>query len=83
LLDALGEDVVVVVVDDDDDPVVAHAEALAFSSHTLDRVPVPLRVWIFDLVCLCCVVRCRSRPCDEVVTRLRSSIVCPIDQESR
>jgi hypothetical protein len=45
-------------------------------SYTGSRVRIPLKAWMFVLVFICCVVLCRSRPRDELVTRPRSPTIC-------
>jgi hypothetical protein len=45
-------------------------------SYTGYRVRIPLEAWMFVLDFLCCVVLCRWRPCDELITRPRSPTIC-------
>jgi hypothetical protein len=55
----------------------ARSAARAFdSSYTGSRVRIPLKAWMFVLVFLYCIVLCRYRPCDELITRPRSPTVC-------
>jgi hypothetical protein len=39
-------------------------------------VRIPLKAWMLVRVFLCCVVLCRLRPCDGLITRPRSPTVC-------
>jgi hypothetical protein len=39
-------------------------------------VRIPLKAWMFVRVFLCCVVLCRQRPCDGLITRPRSPTIC-------
>jgi hypothetical protein len=39
-------------------------------------VRIPLKAWMFVRVFLCCVVLCRYRPCDGLITRPRSPAIC-------
>jgi hypothetical protein len=39
-------------------------------------VRIPLKAWMFVRVFLCCVVLCRWRPCDGLITRPRSPTIC-------
>jgi hypothetical protein len=38
-------------------------------------VRIPLKAWMFVRVFLCCVVLCRQRPCDGLITRPRSPTI--------
>jgi hypothetical protein len=40
------------------------------------RVRIPLKAWMFVRVFLCCVVLCRQRPCDRLITCPRSPTIC-------
>jgi hypothetical protein len=39
-------------------------------------VRIPLKAWMFFRVFLCCVVLCRYRPCDGLITRPSSPTIC-------
>jgi hypothetical protein len=39
-------------------------------------VQILLKAWMFVRVFLCCVVVCRQRPCDGLITRPRSPTIC-------
>jgi hypothetical protein len=39
-------------------------------------VRIPIKAWMFVRVFLCCVVLCRYRPCDGLITRPRSPAIC-------
>jgi hypothetical protein len=45
-------------------------------SYTGARVRIPLKAWMFVRVFLCCVVLCRWKPCDELISRPRSLTIC-------
>jgi hypothetical protein len=39
-------------------------------------VRIPLKAWMFVRVFLCCVVLCKYRPCDGLITHPRSPTIC-------
>jgi hypothetical protein len=58
------------------DPVAARSEALAWSARTLDRGIKPrLGHGSLSFVSLRCVVLCRQRPCEELISRPSSATV--------
>jgi hypothetical protein len=53
--------------------VAVRSEALVLAGLLLGSwVRIPLKAWTFVRVFMCCVVLCRQRPCDRLITRPRS-----------
>jgi hypothetical protein len=57
--------------------VAVRSEAWVLSGWLLGSwIRIPLKAWMFVRVFLCCVVLCRLRPCDGLITRPRSPTIC-------